>query len=1565
MSNINNKNIKLGNKYYECYKLGVIILVIATFCMCVMVFALSEPVSGESRNEDDLVLYLPMDEGSGDTVYDESDNNIDGDNNGAKWVEGIDEKGLRFDGENDWIDLGDALDDTFTNDIFTITAWVKPRDTSGEIAYQIIAKSDGTSLNSDDMLSFKFQDDTLGFYVKDDSDNTVGVEYYSTDFENHWVFVTGVYDRSRTNLSLYVDGILVDYTFANVDIVNEPNVRLVIGTTYGEEYPATSRFFNGIIDEVRIYNIALSDEEIDNLYQEYSKPQKLQGFWSFDGGVGDIAYDYSSNWYDGDIKGAKWISGINNTALDFDGDNDWVDLGDVLDDTFTNDIFTITVWAKPRKTSGGNTYQIIAKSDGTSLNTDDMFSLKFQDDTLGFYVKDDSDNTVGVEYYSTDFENHWVFVTGVYDRSRTNISLYVDGILKDYTYADVDIVNEPNVRLAIGTTYGEEYPATYRFFNGIIDEVRIYNIALSDGEIKAYYESLLVENTPPTINNVQILPSEPKTIDDLSVNYNYNDDEGDLEDGTIYEWYKDEGSGFVSAGLTTDIISHGNTNKGEFWKCEVTPKDGEDFGPSVFSNEVKILNSVPIIDNVFISPQNPLTTDDLAVSYVFSDNDDDLEDGTIYEWYKDEGSGFVSTGLNTDVISHENTNKGEFWKCEVTPQDGEEFGDTVASNIIKIKSSNSMDPIAYWSFDEGNGDTAYDNTENSNDGDIKGAEWNSGVNNTALDFDGDNDWVDLGDVLDDTFTNDIFTISAWVKPEKTSGEYAYQIIAKSDGTSLNSDDMLSFKFQDDTLAFYVKDDSDNTVGVQYYSADFEGHWLFVTGVYDRSRTNLSLYADGILTDYTSADIDIVNEPNVRLAIGTTYGDEYPATYRFFKGIIDEVMIYDIALSADKIKTLYESLLPENTPPIVNNVRISPSEPMSTDDLSVNYNYHDDDRDLEDGTIYEWFKDEGSGFVSTGLNTDVISHENTKNGEFWKCEVTPKDGEEFGETVTSNVIEIKNSNSMDPIAYWTFDEENGDTAYDDTENDNDGIIREAEWIAGVKNTALTFDGDNDWVDFGDVLDDTFTNDIFTITAWVKPRETSGEFAYQIIAKSDGTSLNSDDMLSFKFQDDTLGFYVKDDSDNTVGVEYYSTDFENHWVFVTGVYDRSRTNISLYVDGILKDYTYADVDIVNEPNVRLAIGTTYGEEYPATRRFFNGIIDEVKIYDIALSTEKIKAIYENYLIENTPPTVKNVQISPSEVTSLDDLSINYDYHDEDGDLEGGTVYEWYKDEGNGFVSTDLITDVISHENTKKGEFWKCKVTPKDGWEFGESFLSNSIKINNSPPEAIIASPKNNAEYLLGSEITFDGSKSIDYDNDILSFKWTIEAIIIGSEATFNKILEEGTHEIILFVDDNDGGTSTTYIEITVMDNIQSPDLSIDENHILIISNPIKDKTIKIYANIRNIGEIKGSATIKFYDNEISEENLISMHNKISVQAQDNHTVVAEWTPDTKGSHSIYVVIENCEPDDINTKNNQAVKTVDVTTENSEGGFIPGFGTPLVTISICLGALVAFFRRRNGNR
>ena len=124
-----------------------------------------------------------------------------------------------------------------------------------------------------------------------------------------------------------------------------------------------------------------------------------------------------------------------------------------------------------------------------------------------------------------------------------------------------------------------------------------------------------------------------------------------------------------------------NTKKGEIWKCEVKPKDGEDFGKAVNSTVVVIDFTGPIAINIEITPKNPKTTDDLSVTYEYFDADDDTESGTTYKWYKDTGSGFEDSGITAPIVSSASTAKGERWRCEITPKNEFESGLPVFSDF--------------------------------------------------------------------------------------------------------------------------------------------------------------------------------------------------------------------------------------------------------------------------------------------------------------------------------------------------------------------------------------------------------------------------------------------------------------------------------------------------------------------------------------------------------------------------------------------------------------------------------------------------------------------------------------------------------------------------------------------------------------------------------------------------------------------------------------------------------------------------------------------------------------------
>jgi hypothetical protein len=92
-----------------------------------------------------------------------------------------------------------------------------------------------------------------------------------------------------------------------------------------------------------------------------------------------------------------------------------------------------------------------------------------------------------------------------------------------------------------------------------------------------------------------------------------------------------------------------------------------------------------VANNLQISPSNPLTTETLVGSYVYSDADDDPENGTEIRWYK---NSILQPQLNnTLTVSSALTTKGEVWYFTVKPKDGTDFGTLETSPSVTIQNS--------------------------------------------------------------------------------------------------------------------------------------------------------------------------------------------------------------------------------------------------------------------------------------------------------------------------------------------------------------------------------------------------------------------------------------------------------------------------------------------------------------------------------------------------------------------------------------------------------------------------------------------------------------------------------------------------------------------------------------------------------------------------------------------------------------------------------------------------------------------------------------------------------------
>ncbi|MFN2221233.1 MAG: hypothetical protein ACK2UH_01660, partial [Candidatus Promineifilaceae bacterium] len=103
---------------------------------------------------------------------------------------------------------------------------------------------------------------------------------------------------------------------------------------------------------------------------------------------------------------------------------------------------------------------------------------------------------------------------------------------------------------------------------------------------------------------------------------------------------------------------------------------------------ITILNTLPEASNVLLSPGTVSSTQDLSVSYDYSDADGDDEEDTLVRWYVDRGSGLGDAGVTGLTLNRSYTHKGDHWLARVTPHDGDGYGSPVeSSNTVTVGNS--------------------------------------------------------------------------------------------------------------------------------------------------------------------------------------------------------------------------------------------------------------------------------------------------------------------------------------------------------------------------------------------------------------------------------------------------------------------------------------------------------------------------------------------------------------------------------------------------------------------------------------------------------------------------------------------------------------------------------------------------------------------------------------------------------------------------------------------------------------------------------------------------------------
>ncbi|PIZ98962.1 MAG: hypothetical protein COX77_02915, partial [Candidatus Komeilibacteria bacterium CG_4_10_14_0_2_um_filter_37_10] len=277
------------------------------------------------------------------------------------------------------------------------------------------------------------------------------------------------YDSQSTALNLYLNGKLDGSTTSTIYRDESLSVGCRIGDYAGGGYN-----FNGQIDEVKVYNYALTAEDIKKDYNQGATTQIGSGVesgstgaapvahWRLDDNTGTSAVDFSGNGSTGTLtNGPTWTVGKIGPAVKFDGDNDFISIGDTLG-TLTEG--TVSLWFK-RHTSKP-TYQMMFTDGGSQLE------ICYNTDTLYFYV-----NNVRVATSSANSTN-WNHVEGTFSETGNFQRLYLNGAL-------VNSSTYPGDATAAVRYLGSRN-ATFPF-DGVIDEVKVYNYARTTAQVAYDY----------------------------------------------------------------------------------------------------------------------------------------------------------------------------------------------------------------------------------------------------------------------------------------------------------------------------------------------------------------------------------------------------------------------------------------------------------------------------------------------------------------------------------------------------------------------------------------------------------------------------------------------------------------------------------------------------------------------------------------------------------------------------------------------------------------------------------------------------------------------------------------------------------------------------------------------------------------------------------------------------------------------------------------------------------------------------------------------------------------------
>ena len=436
--------------------------------------------------EPNLVDHWTMDDDAENTTV--SDNSSNGNDGSAQQytsvlhATGVIDGALIFNGASDYIDLGSpAVLTDLPADDFTVSAWIYDESTTSKGTI-IGVFPDGTAgwiLRKQGTGAARY----LDFWAGHSTTNAYFATPAGSLASDSWRHVAAVWDAGTKTCRIYIDGFESSYVTStagqgsyNSDVSYDKEIgRMALA--------GGIQFFAGKIDDVKIFNKALTSGEIQELYG-------LIGYWRMDDDAEDTTVsDSSSNGNDGIAQQNTSIlhtTGRIDGALTFDGASDYINLGSpVTFDDLPADDFTVSAWIYDESTTSKATI-MGAFPDGTA-----GWLLRKQGTGAARYLNFWAGHSTTNAYFATPAgslaSDSWRHVAAVWDAGTKTCRIYIDGFESSYVTSTAG-QGSYNSDVSYDKEIGRmAYMGGIQFFDGILDDLKVFDKALSQEEIAALY----------------------------------------------------------------------------------------------------------------------------------------------------------------------------------------------------------------------------------------------------------------------------------------------------------------------------------------------------------------------------------------------------------------------------------------------------------------------------------------------------------------------------------------------------------------------------------------------------------------------------------------------------------------------------------------------------------------------------------------------------------------------------------------------------------------------------------------------------------------------------------------------------------------------------------------------------------------------------------------------------------------------------------------------------------------------------------------------------------------------